>query len=48
MSGAVFADAIAKMKLAGEIEGDVTPDRAKKIITKMMRDRALNEQNDKK
>ena len=47
-SGVVFADAIAKMKLAGEIKGDVTPDRAKKIITKMMRDRVLSERNAKK
>lgn len=47
-SGVVFADAIAKMKLAGEIKGDVTPDRAKKIITKMMRDRVLSERNGKK
>jgi len=42
-SGVVFADAIAKMKLAGEIKGDVTPARAKKIITKIMRDRALSD-----
>ena len=47
-SGVVFADAIAKMKLSGEIKGDVTPDRAKKIITKMMRDRVLSERNAKK
>lgn len=48
LSGVVFADAIAKMKLSGEIKGDVTPDRAKKIITKMMRDRVLSERNAKK
>ena len=47
-SGVVFADAIAKMKLAGEIKGDITPNRAKKIITKMMRDRVLSERNAKK
>jgi len=41
-SGAVFADAIAKMKRSGKIKGDVTPTMAKKLRTQWMKDMASN------
>ena len=47
-SGVVFADAIAEMKRSGKIKGDITPKRAKGIITKMVRERILSERNGKK